>query len=1404
MKRLISWIMVFAMLLSVMPAAVCAADTSDLSSKLLAEYNFDDQTTNDKLGRNHATFYNNATATTAGYVDGISGKALQLSTQGTDEKYWLSVPYSAFGSNTDSFTISLWYNSTGHNTAGENSELFSLYNSRAEKFLFYGELMDGNKNAFTMKWDGTYGYANVIGGYKENEWVHLVFAVDNVDGQSKITSYVNGEAVEVDQGGEWAGSLMSQMGIDTFTIGGKNPYKGGATPNCLFYGMVDEIKLYAGALTEQEAAAIYAEDTACRHSYKETVTKEPTIYEEGEAAYICVHCGDSFNAKLPAVPVRILAIGNSYSVDSTKYLWSVCNAAGVKNLIVGNAEIGGTSLDDHWANIQNGETKYGYDKYTADGVLNSQATFLGALQDEAWDYIVLQQQSDMSGDASTFGNLDNILNFVDTNKTNDQAEILWNMTWAYPQDSTDVKFEAYNKDQMTMYNAIVQTTRQIIVPNERIDGVIPTGTAIQNLRSSYLGDILCRDNVHLSYDYGRYTAALMWFAYIIGGDAAAVDWVPEDYSHIASDLPPIREAVTEAMETPFAVSPCEAEREGGPLVVRDPIAEYNFNNETLNDSIGNNHATFYNNNAAAVPSYVDGISGKALQLSTKGTDEKFWLSIPYAAFGKNRDNFTLSLWYNASGHNNSGEDSELFSFYNSKEEKFLFYSPASTAFQDKGFTMKWDGNYGYANVITPYVQNEWKHLLYVVEQNGTQSKISAYVNGSAVEVDQGGDWSDSLMSLMGVDAFTIGGKNPYKGGAVPNCLFYGLVDEIRIYDGALNSAEARIVYQEGLKTPEDSDPEEVKTPEDSDPGEVKLPEMPKGLLASYDFNDGTLNDSVNGRNATLYNNTSVASAKYAEGIRGNALRLSTKGTGERMWLSIPYSVFGSNKNDFSLSIWYNASGYNTSGEDSELISLYNSNNERFLFFSPASVNFQDKGFTMQWDGANAGYANVITPYKKNEWVHLVFTVSSDGDRSCITAYVNGMEVEVDQGGDWANSLMTQLGIDTFTIGGKNPYKGGEDPECLFYGLVDEIQLYAGKLSAEDAQAIYLNTIYDPVAVYGRLDGSSYGTGRLAHYVDPETPDGLVASYDFNNETTRDSVGQNHALLYDGAGVAEATYVDGIRGKALQLSTKMTGEKYWLSIPYDVFGENPDTFTLSIWYNVSDYNTLGEDSELFSFYNTKGERFLFYSPASTAFQDKAFTMQWDGTNAGYANVITPYNPGQWVHLVFAVEAQGNKSVITAYVNGEVVEVDQGGQWEDSLMSLLGIDRFTIGGKNPYKGGNSPACLFYGMVDEIQIYDHALTEANAKAIYQAVLNDPDPEVIPYDGTDGDVNLDVDLNKVPSTDQNDQNTELDTEKMSFMGWLAIVGGVIVVFAVVAIVIIVVVAKKKSGKKQKTEEET
>ena len=76
------------------------------------------------------------------------------------------------------------------------------------------------------------------------------------------------------------------------------------------------------------------------------------------------------------------------------------------------------------------------------------------------------------------------------NSLNPDAKILWHMTWAYQSGSTHSGFANYGKSQKTMYEAITGAVKSDIIPNGRINGFIPSGTAIQNLRTSYFGDTL--------------------------------------------------------------------------------------------------------------------------------------------------------------------------------------------------------------------------------------------------------------------------------------------------------------------------------------------------------------------------------------------------------------------------------------------------------------------------------------------------------------------------------------------------------------------------------------------------------------------------------------------------------------------------------------------------------------------------------------------------------------------------------------------------------------------------------------------------------------------------------------------------------------------------------------------------
>ena len=253
--------------------------------------------------------------------------------------------------------------------------------------------------------------------------------------------------------------------------------------------------------------------------------------------------------------LKVLAIGNSFSVDAMEYLWDICDSAGYDDVTLGNLYIGGCSLDTHWSNMQSGASAYEYYVNEFGYWSKTKKSIRYALESQEWDIITIQQVSQDSGRPETFTNLQNILDYINQHKKNPDAKIYWHMTWAYQTGSTHSGFANYSKDQMKMYNAITSAAQNILKNYEEIEGIIPSGTAIQNLRTSYIGDKLTRDGYHLNYSIGRYTAALTWFRTLTGTSPDNVSWYPTGTNAVnPADLDAIREAVTNATATPFAVT----------------------------------------------------------------------------------------------------------------------------------------------------------------------------------------------------------------------------------------------------------------------------------------------------------------------------------------------------------------------------------------------------------------------------------------------------------------------------------------------------------------------------------------------------------------------------------------------------------------------------------------------------------------------------------------------------------------------------------------------------------------------------------------------------------------------------------------------------------------------------------
>ena len=308
------------------------------------------------------------------------------------------------------------------------------------------------------------------------------------------------------------------------------------------------------------------ETPACKHDYVEIARTEAMPLADGVVISECTLCKEQKSDVHPPMTrkLKILAIGNSHSENAVQDLWNVCSSAGVTNLVIGNAVIGGSGLDDHAAAILYGNSSYIYRKFTGDEKKNVSVENVKidrALLDEEWDYVIIQQRSQYVEDAR-FTLLDKVIEII--NKKCPKAEIYWHITWSYENieafGSQSIKNEFINKfggDSKVMCEAILASVEKHIVPNESITGIIPAGTALQNLRTSYVGETLTRDGVHTKAGMARFTVALTWYAYLTGGALDKVTWLPtsaDQSNEISSNYDVIYESVENALENPYKIT----------------------------------------------------------------------------------------------------------------------------------------------------------------------------------------------------------------------------------------------------------------------------------------------------------------------------------------------------------------------------------------------------------------------------------------------------------------------------------------------------------------------------------------------------------------------------------------------------------------------------------------------------------------------------------------------------------------------------------------------------------------------------------------------------------------------------------------------------------------------------------
>lgn len=251
--------------------------------------------------------------------------------------------------------------------------------------------------------------------------------------------------------------------------------------------------------------------------------------------------------------IKILAIGNSFSVDAIEqHFYDLAKAEGI-DVIIGNMYIGGCKLQRHLNNANEDKPAYSYRKIGVDGerVVTKDVTLSYALADEEWDYVSFQQQSGNSGLYETWvESLPQLIEYVKPRLPKDVVMMI-HQTWAYDSSSTHKDFKNYNNDQMVMYNSIMSAVKKIS-RKTGIKMIIPSGTAVQNARATILNDTMTRDGFHLHKIYGRYVAACTWFETIFKKSVVGNTYKPDEMSQ--EQCMAAQKSAHMAVQKPYKVS----------------------------------------------------------------------------------------------------------------------------------------------------------------------------------------------------------------------------------------------------------------------------------------------------------------------------------------------------------------------------------------------------------------------------------------------------------------------------------------------------------------------------------------------------------------------------------------------------------------------------------------------------------------------------------------------------------------------------------------------------------------------------------------------------------------------------------------------------------------------------------
>jgi hypothetical protein len=683
------------------------------------------------------------------------------------------------------------------------------------------------------------------------------------------------------------------------------------------------------------------------------------------------------------------------------------------------------------------------------------------------------------------------------------------------------------------------------------------------------------------------------------------------------------------------------------------IAYYDLNDSNWTDITGNGN----NLTPVGSPTLVQGILGNGAQL-TSGSD---YLQFPAGLFDVGSGAMSVSVWVYL---NQTDVGYQWIICQNYGQDAYNWVPVYIEGNSGLSYILL-DNNSSWSDQdsnVSP-TANQWHHIVTVVN-NGTACQ---YLDG--VLLSNTSTYAAPIQATN--STFTLGAYTGNGSGQGLTNIF----DEVGIWNRALSQADVTRLYNSGKALP-------YKTNKP----------IPHNLVLWLDstnpssYTNGSLswNDLSNvGNNASL----SIPSPTY------NNKFLSFDGSSNYV-----STIDGAGLTTFTISLWVNTTESGTSDLYWQQPSLIGKGS--------AGVDTGDFGITTNngyigmWGGINTTgyddyyYLSTTTKINDGKWHNIV--VSNDGSNAVL--YVDGRP----EGGSFATGGALD-NTENFWIGGMH---GDQYTPSGFYhsGLINDVLFYTSGLNADEILTNYNNfksKYYNTSSTIGKL---LFSGNTLSGTIVSPLQTGLQAYWKMDEIS---------GTRYDSVSNQQMTETNGSVGSTLGINDKSAdisnGNNSWLTLPAGVCDVGSNQKSFSIWFKLNEtnigYQFIGPMQGTGHDYDELNVLYIEGNSTLNMLFNTDSENHW-AINLGN-NIIPTAN--EWHHYV----ATFGNGICTAYYDGNQIA-----QFSYSGAILSSNGQYTLGHYDAFPDGiNGQAGIFYGQIDEFEIWNRVLSPSEVTSLYNS---------------------------------------------------------------------------------------